>query len=46
MRIGNVEIDKPIILAPMEGDPLATPHFWILSQLTGGSFITPSKDWP
>ncbi len=35
-----------VILFPMEGDPLATPHFWILSQLTGGSFITPSKDWP
>lgn len=35
-----------VILFPMEGDPLATPHFWILSQITGGSFITPSKDWP
>ncbi len=35
-----------VILFPMEGDPMATPHFWILSQLTGGSFITPSEDWP
>ena len=35
-----------IILFPMEGDPLATPSYWILAQKTGGSFISPSKDWP
>jgi hypothetical protein len=41
---GNIPIN--IILFPMEGDPMATPSFWILAQQTGGSFISPSKDWP
>ncbi|MEX2525831.1 MAG: VWA domain-containing protein [Gammaproteobacteria bacterium] len=35
-----------IILAPMEGDPMAPSAFWRLAQLTRGSFLTPSKDWP
>ncbi|MCB1645671.1 MAG: VWA domain-containing protein [Pseudomonadales bacterium] len=35
-----------IILFPMEGDPLATPSYWILAQQTAGSFMSPSKDWP
>jgi hypothetical protein len=40
----NIPIN--IILFPMEGDPMATPSFWILAQQTGGSFMSPSKDWP
>jgi len=35
-----------IILFPMEGDPLAAPTYWQLSQITGGSFLSPSDDWP
>ncbi len=35
-----------VILAPMEGDPMAAAAFWQLAQLTQGSFISPSKDWP
>jgi len=35
-----------IILFPMEGDPAAAPEYWWLSQLTGGSILVPSKDWP
>jgi hypothetical protein len=35
-----------IILFPMEGDPLATPLYWVLAQDSGGSFLSPSKDWP
>lgn len=35
-----------VILAPMEGDPMAAAHFWYLSQFTRGSFISPSRDWP
>jgi hypothetical protein len=41
---GNIPIN--VILFPMEGDPMATPSFWILAQQTGGSFMSPSKDWP
>lgn len=35
-----------VILAPMEGDPMAAAHFWYLAQFTRGAFISPSKDWP
>jgi hypothetical protein len=35
-----------IILLPMEGDPMAAASFWQLAQLSGGSFMTPSADWP
>jgi hypothetical protein len=35
-----------IILAPMEGDPLAASEFWQLAQTTRGSFMSPSSDWP
>lgn len=35
-----------VILAPMEGDPLAAAAFWQLAQRNQGSFISPSKDWP
>jgi Mg-chelatase subunit ChlD len=34
------------ILFPMEGDPMAAPAFWKLAIATGGSFLTPSRDWP
>jgi len=39
-------IPMNIILLPMEGDPLATPSYWILAQKTGGAFLSPAKDWP
>ena len=35
-----------VILFPMEGDPVATPLYWVLAQDTGGSFLSPSRDWP
>ncbi|MFT5131625.1 MAG: hypothetical protein ACI9SC_000084 [Gammaproteobacteria bacterium] len=34
------------ILSPMEGDPDAANAFWKLSQLTKGSYMSPSEDWP
>lgn len=34
------------LLYPMEGDPMAAPSFWRLAIDTGGSFMTPSRDWP
>ena len=40
----NVPVN--IILAPMEGDPLAASEFWQLAQSTRGSFMSPSRDWP
>ncbi|MET0499138.1 MAG: vWA domain-containing protein [Steroidobacteraceae bacterium] len=35
-----------VILMPMEGDPSAPSAFWLASRRTGGSFLSPSKDWP
>ncbi|EED34766.1 putative secreted protein, containing von Willebrand factor (vWF) type A domain [Luminiphilus syltensis NOR5-1B] len=35
-----------IVLAPMEGDPMAASEFWQLAGVTGGSFMSPSSDWP
>jgi len=35
-----------VILLPMEGDPIASAAFWRLAQIAGGSFLTPSRDWP
>ena len=35
-----------VILAPMEGDPMAASAFWQLAQTTNGAFLAPSKDWP
>ncbi len=35
-----------IILSPMEGDPRAASAFWQLAQITQGSFLSPSGDWP
>ncbi|MGK0297113.1 MAG: hypothetical protein ACI9XC_000714 [Gammaproteobacteria bacterium] len=40
----NIPIN--VILLPMEGDPMAASAFWQLAQLTSGSFISPSEDWP
>jgi len=34
------------ILFPMEGDPMAAVSFWKLALETGGSFLTPTRDWP
>lgn len=34
------------ILLPMEGDPRASSLYWGLAQLSSGSLLVPSKDWP
>jgi hypothetical protein len=35
-----------IILAPMEGDPMAAAEFWQLALYTRGALLMPSRDWP
>lgn len=35
-----------VILMPMEGDPSAPAAYWLAARSTGGSFMSPSKDWP
>ncbi|UCE75874.1 MAG: VWA domain-containing protein [Gammaproteobacteria bacterium] len=34
------------ILLPMEGDAYAAAAYWKLGVDTGGSFLTPARDWP
>lgn len=35
-----------VILLPMDGDPDAAGYFWELAVASGGSLLTPSRDWP
>ena len=35
-----------VMLLPMDGDPSAAGYFWELAMASGGSFLTPSRDWP
>ena len=46
--IKNLPPQVPVntILFPMEGDPLAASLFWKLAVDSGGSFFTPTGDWP
>ena len=46
LKVLPKDIPVNTILAPMEGDPMAASAFWYLAQLTRGSFMSPSKDWP
>lgn len=41
---GKVPVN--IILAPMEGDPMAASALWQLAQYSQGSLLMPSRDWP
>lgn len=40
------QIPVNVIMFPMEGDPMASAAFWNLARSTGGSFLSPSRDWP
>lgn len=35
-----------VMLLPMDGDPDAAGYFWELAVASGGSMLTPSRDWP
>ena len=35
-----------VMLFPMDGDPEAAGYFWELAVASGGSLLTPSRDWP
>ncbi|MEM6709427.1 MAG: VWA domain-containing protein [Pseudomonadota bacterium] len=40
------QVPVNVILFPMEGDPLAAASYWNVARVTGGSFLSPSRDWP
>ncbi|MEX2367333.1 MAG: hypothetical protein WD601_12075, partial [Pseudohongiellaceae bacterium] len=35
-----------VIMFPLEGDPMAAAEYWKLAVATGGSYLSPSRDWP
>ncbi len=46
--IKNLPAGVPVntVLFPIEGDPLAAALYWKLAVDSGGSFFTPTRDWP
>jgi hypothetical protein len=46
LRVLPEGIPVNVILAPMEGDPMAASAFWKLAVATRGAFLAPSRDWP
>lgn len=40
----NVPVN--VLLFPLEGDPRAAPAYWELTLRTGGTFMSPTEDWP
>lgn len=46
VKLLPAKVPVNIILGPMEGDPMAASEFWQLAQVSGGSFMSPSSDWP
>jgi hypothetical protein len=40
------DIPIDVLLFPMKGDNPAAHSFWRLARRTGGSFVSPSPDWP
>jgi hypothetical protein len=40
------DIPINVVLFPMEGDPRASSAYWQLANVTAGSVMSPSKDWP
>lgn len=35
-----------VIMFPMEGDPMAAAAYWNLARVSGGAYLSPSRDWP
>ena len=35
-----------VILFPLEGDPSSPASYWNLANMTGGTILSPSSDWP
>ena len=35
-----------VLFYPMDGDPAATGHYWMIASRSRGSFVSVSRDWP
>ncbi len=46
IRLLPANVPVNVIMFPMEGDLMAAAAYWNLARTTGGSFLSPSRDWP
>lgn len=46
IRLLPANVPMNVIMFPMEGDLMAAAAYWNLARTTGGSFLSPSRDWP
>jgi von Willebrand factor type A domain len=46
VRQAPIGVPINVILLAMEGDPVASPAYWLLALRTGGSMLAPAEDWP
>ena len=35
-----------VLFYPLDGDPAATGHYWMMASRSRGSFVSVSRDWP
>ena len=40
------DVPVNVILLPLEGDLLASASYWVLAAKSGGTYMSPSRDWP
>jgi hypothetical protein len=45
-RVLPTNVPMNVVLFPLEGDPRAAPMYWELTLRTGGTFLSPTRDWP
>ena len=45
-RVCPGDVPVNVIMFPMEGDWKASAAYWILAARSGGTYMSPSKDWP
>ena len=45
-RLWPAGVPVNVIMFPMEGDWQASALYWILSLSSGGTYMSPSRDWP
>jgi hypothetical protein len=46
VKVIRTKVPINVLLFPIEGDPMAPSAYWKLAMATGGSYVSPSKDWP
>ncbi|MDE0192699.1 MAG: VWA domain-containing protein [Gammaproteobacteria bacterium] len=46
LRLWPAGVPVNVIMFPMEGDWQAASQYWILAANSGGTYMSPSRDWP